>query len=96
MTAAQAIEYRITRQLLARGRTTEKPADSSGQGLLNRLFNRLQSAVLIRGQREVSWTDRLIAVLATTVSLFVLGSFLEELLWVVMAAGTIFALGIND
>lgn len=37
--------------------------------------------------------DRIIAVLAVTVSLFVVGSFLEELIWVVLAAATVFVLG---
>ena len=39
------------------------------------------------------WGDRLIAVLSVTVCLVVVGSFLEELLWAVLAAATIFALG---
>ena len=35
------------------------------------------------------WADRLIAILAVTAGLFILGSFLEELLWVLLAAATI-------
>lgn len=38
------------------------------------------------------WADRLIAILAVTAGLFILGSFLEELLWVLLAAATIFTL----
>jgi hypothetical protein len=38
------------------------------------------------------WADRLIAILAVTVALLILGSFLEELLWVLLAAATIFTL----
>jgi hypothetical protein len=38
------------------------------------------------------WADRLIAILAVTAALFILGSFLEELLWVLLAAATIFTL----
>ncbi len=81
MTAAEAIEYRITRQLLARGQTPTKAANAP-----------FHSAP----PQTVNWTDRLIAILATTVSLFVLGSFLEELVWVVIAAGTIITLGVNE
>ncbi|MFT4520863.1 MAG: hypothetical protein ACI9JM_003271 [Halioglobus sp.] len=39
------------------------------------------------------WADRLIAVLAVTVGIFVLGTYLEELLWVLIAGVTVFALG---
>jgi hypothetical protein len=38
------------------------------------------------------WADRLIAILAVTAGLFVLGSYLEELLWAVLGAATIFTL----
>jgi hypothetical protein len=38
------------------------------------------------------WADRLIAILAVTAALFILGSFLEELLWVLLPAATIFTL----
>jgi hypothetical protein len=38
------------------------------------------------------WADRLIAILALTAGLFVLGSYLEELLWVVLAAALILTL----
>lgn len=42
------------------------------------------------------WAERLIAVLATTAGLVLLGSYAEELLWAVLAAGTIFTLGSSD
>ena len=38
------------------------------------------------------WADRLIAILAVTAGLFVLGSYLEELLWALLAAATVFTL----
>ena len=38
------------------------------------------------------WADRLIAILAVTAGLFILGSFLEELLWALLAAATVFTL----
>jgi hypothetical protein len=69
MTAAKAIEYQITRQLLQRQQGVATGSD----------FN--------------LWVDRLIAILATTAGLFLLGSYLEELLWAVLAAGTIVTLG---
>lgn len=39
------------------------------------------------------WADRLIAVVAVTAGLFILGTYLQELLWVVIAAATVMALG---
>ncbi len=38
------------------------------------------------------WADRLIAILAVTAGLFIVGSYLEELLWAVLAGATLFAL----
>ena len=38
------------------------------------------------------WADRLIAILAVTAGLFVLGSYFEELLWALLAAATVFTL----
>jgi hypothetical protein len=44
-------------------------------------------------QRGVTpWANRLIAILAVTTGLFILGSYLEELLWAVLAGATIFTL----
>lgn len=48
-----------------------------------------------KGDRQPAfhpWGDRLIAVLAMTAGLFVLGSYLEELLWVVLAAALVVTL----
>lgn len=45
--------------------------------------------------RAFTWSDRLIAVLSVTVGLIVVGSFLEELIWVVLAAATVYGLGFN-
>ncbi len=38
------------------------------------------------------WPDRLIAILAVTAALFIVGSYLEELLWAALGAATIFTL----
>jgi len=35
------------------------------------------------------WADRLIAILAVTAGLCILGSYLEELLWTLLAAATL-------
>ena len=35
------------------------------------------------------WADRLIAILAVTAGLCILGSYLEELLWALLAAATL-------
>lgn len=45
---------------------------------------------------SVRRADLLIAVTAFTAGLFVLGTYLEELLWAVMAALTVFALGTRE
>jgi hypothetical protein len=39
-----------------------------------------------------TWVDRLIAILAVTAGLLVLGSYVEELLWALLAAATVFTL----
>lgn len=70
MTAAQHIEYQITRQLVKRRGTTK-----------------------IQPRVDISaWTDRLIAVLALAAGLLVLGSYVEEVLWFVVAATTVLTL----
>jgi hypothetical protein len=38
------------------------------------------------------WADRLIAILAVTTGLLLVGSYIEELLWVVVAATTVVTL----
>jgi hypothetical protein len=80
MTAAKQIEYAIARRLIRRGATRRlphnAPADSQCVGQLSRQV----------------WADRLIAVLAATVGLAVVGSFAEELLWVVVAVATVITL----
>jgi hypothetical protein len=38
------------------------------------------------------WADRLIAILAVTVGLFILGSYLEELLWAALVSATVMTL----
>ena len=40
--------------------------------------------------------DRLIAVLAATAGIFLLGAYLQELLWVVIGVVTVMALGASD
>jgi hypothetical protein len=37
------------------------------------------------------WADRLIGVLAVTTGLLIMGSFIEELLWALLAAATLFS-----
>lgn len=74
MTAAETIEYRITRRVLQRRAGEPRAGEPRAEGC-------------------DAWADRLIAVLAVTAGLFVLGSFLQELLWVALAAGTIVTLG---
>lgn len=83
MTAARRIEHRITRQLLRRRE------QYSLSGL----------AVPVAGEQgnaqqfEVQpWADRVIAILAVTTGLLVVGSYVEELLWAALAAATVYTL----
>lgn len=69
MTAAKALEYRITQHLLTR----------TGQGEERCM--------------EARWADRLIGVLAATAGLFLVGSFMQELVWALLAGATMFILG---
>ena len=78
MTAVKHLEYQITRQLMRR-----REVGAVQQGAM-RQQNRQASTYI--------WADRLIAVLALTTGLLVLGSYLEELLWAAMAATTLLTL----
>ncbi len=83
MTAAQRVEYQITRQLLQRreGGAVQPGAVQPGA---------VQDAVAHADLNP--WADRLIAILAVTAGLVILGSYLEELLWAAVAATTVFTL----
>ncbi|MDG2273840.1 MAG: hypothetical protein P8L39_16195 [Halioglobus sp.] len=53
----------------------------------------LQRREMAAEQQHISfWADRLIAIAAVTVSLFIVGSFIEELLWLAVAVATVFTL----
>jgi hypothetical protein len=78
MTAAKRVEHQITRQLLQR-------REAGG----------LQTELTRAGAAQVTinpWADRIISILAVTAGLFVLGSYLEELLWAAVAATTVLTL----
>lgn len=81
MTAAKLIEYRITRQLLQRRKA----------GALRDLQTPLKAwnGVPVDAQ---AWADRVIAILAVTAGLLVVGSYVEELLWAALAAATVYTL----
>lgn len=76
--AMKAMEYRIAQNLMEQGAPERQPAREQRQARYTPTWR---------------WGDRLIAVLAVAASLIVVGSFLEELIWVVLAAGTLFVLG---
>jgi hypothetical protein len=57
---------------------------------------RQQPQQLQQESTETLWADRLIAVLATTAGLVLLGSFLQELLWAMLAVATALSLAIGD
>ncbi len=78
MTAVKHLEYQITRQLMRRREQIAVRQGATQQG------NR---------QLETSrWADRLIAILALTTGLLVVGSLFEELLWAAVAATTLLTL----
>jgi len=53
----------------------------------------LQRRAAVEVQDMPPVAERLIAVLAATAGVFLLGSVLQELLWVLMGAGTVLSLG---
>lgn len=44
----------------------------------------------------IPWAERVIAILGLTVGLLTLGSYLQELLWVLLAVGAVFVMGLAD
>jgi hypothetical protein len=80
MTATRLIEHRITRHLQRRRELR---------------FRGLAAAPEHRDARQFDmqpWADRLIAILAVTTGLLVVGSYVEELLWAALAAATVYTL----
>lgn len=71
MTAAKAMEYRITRRVMQRRRYRRGPS-----------FPKL--------------AERLITTVAVTALLVLMASYLQELLWVVLAASTILTIGTHN
>ena len=83
MTAARLIEHRIARQLQQRreqfsvhGLTFPIPAEPGNTQRFD----------------VQPWADRVIAILAVTTGLLVVGSYVEELLWAALAAATVYTL----
>lgn len=80
MTTARLIENGITRKLLRR---REREA----------LAGPPSHTPQMHWQGDIQpWVDRVIAILAATTGLLVIGSLMEELLWAVLAASTVFTL----
>ena len=80
MTAARLIENGITRKLLRRREREAVNGSSSHTPQLH-------------WQGDIQpWVDRVIAILAVTTGLLVIGSLVEELLWAALAASTVFTL----
>ena len=52
-----------------------------------------QHAAGEEGSRYGSWVERAIRVAAVTAGLFVVGSYLQELLWALLAGGAIVSMG---
>ena len=83
MRAAQQVEYQITRQLLQR---REGGAVQPGAVQPGAVPDAVKRADLN------PWADRLIAILAVTTGLVILGNYLEELLWAAVVATTVVTL----
>lgn len=77
MTSAQATENRIIQNLLNGPSYSGRPAQGR----------------LAPGRSATPGADRLIRLITVTAILFLCGSYLQELLWVALAAATIAALG---
>lgn len=98
MTAVKDIEYQITRQLMRRRERGIMQRGAVQQGIMQQGIMQQdtvqQSAAHWQTYRTSSdiWADRLIAILALTTGMLVLGSYLEELLWAAMAATTLVTL----
>lgn len=58
--------------------------------IIRQLLQRREDGNVQQGPNP--WVDRLIAILAVTAGLFIVGSCLEELLWAVLAGATLFVL----
>lgn len=77
MTSAQATENRIIQNLLNGPSYSGRPAPGRPAS----------------GHSATPGADRLIRLITVTAILFLCGSYLQELLWVALAAATIAALG---
>tara|TARA_B110000503_G_scaffold19879_1_gene29697 strand:+ start:24345 stop:24614 length:270 start_codon:yes stop_codon:yes gene_type:complete len=88
MRAAQQVEYQITRQLLQRreGGAVQPGAVQPGAVQPGAVPDAVKRADLN------PWADRLIAILAVTTGLVILGNYLEELLWAAVVATTVVTL----
>ncbi len=82
MTAAKLIEYRIIQQLQQRREVHSVRAVCPTQ---DEISSGVHTGVQV-------WADRLIAVLALTVGLLLIGSYFEDLLWVALGAATVCSL----
>lgn len=99
MTTAKAFESRIIRELLSRRVHAQdcrgagpgrEPGREGGRGS----GAKPASASDFEGNPGMSLlAERCIAVLAATAGLFLIGSVLQELLWALLAAGTVLTLG---
>jgi hypothetical protein len=84
MTVARSIEHQITRELLQRRAQNDDQHSVVQQ----------PDAFELSSEKAATnrWTDRLIAILAVTAGLVIVGSYAEELLWAVVAATTVLTL----
>lgn len=66
---------------------------TTAQATENRIVQNLLHGSPARGRSPTPGADRLIRLIAVTAALFLVGSYLQELLWVALAAATTVALG---
>ena len=55
-----------------------------------------QHAAGDQGTRYGKWVERAISVAAVTAGLFVVGSYLQELLWALLAGGAVVCMGYSN
>ena len=93
MRAAQQVEYQITRQLLQRreGGAVQPGAVQPGAVQPGAVQPGAVPDAVKRADLN-PWADRLIAILAVTTGLVILGNYLEELLWAAVVATTVVTL----
>lgn len=93
----RALEHRIVTRLIAEKNRTHDKFESLDCDVLSIAAANSPArdvGPVMAGQGRIA--ERVIAVLSATLCLMLLASFSEELLWAVLAAGTMYAIGAGE